>query len=64
MYKRNCKNIIAALLVPLWFRFVSILIISPYFPSLIAAVKVCSVHRGLLGGTPYQFLQSTPVRLC
>ena len=52
--KRNCKNIIAALLVPLWFGFVSIFIVSPYFPCLITQLlKVCSVHRRLAPrGTP------------
>ena len=51
--KRNCKNIIAALLVPLWFGFVSIFIVSPYFPCLITQLLKSALYtEGLLPGAP------------
>lgn len=58
MYKKNCQNVIAALLVSLGpglcvtrLRFVSILIISPYFPCLITWLLRSTLHtKGLFPG--------------
>ena len=44
---------IAALLVPLWFRFVSVLIISPYFLCLMTwLLKSALCIKGFLPGAP------------